>query len=281
MFVLLLGGIPQQVLAQQTIKNEDFEINLPEGWSYCCSDETGIMKHFFNKDSVSYTINIFPIPIYTLDAFKDYLPQGLKYVETEDKQIISMEDGSEIEYQEMQGDETNPNVSGNVYVTRRNERTIIIQEVNRNNSLTVEDKLLEKFRWPVVGSVSFSERVDRFCNVLNGLLEKFAPSEGICFRQSTKKQMLYIEQNLQNKEAEAKALVKGELEKKDKKISEMFDLSPLFLEMGYNGYSFHMSRYLMNGKRESKVVYKPKDYKHLLEKENNFASFTIRLVEDL
>ena len=219
-FVLLLGGITQQILAQQTISNEDFEINLPEGWNYRCSDETGVMKHFFSKDSVSYTLKIFPFSIYTSDAFRDNLPQGTKYVGTEDNQVISMEDGTEIKYLEVQGDDTNPNVSGNVYVANRNDRTIIIQEINRNDSLAIEGNLVEKFCWPVASSVSFSERVDRFCNVLNGMMAEFAPSEGISFRQSARKKMLYIEQRLQNTQDEAKVLAKGKLEKTDKNISE-------------------------------------------------------------
>ena len=279
-FVLVLGGMMQQVLAQQTISNEDFEINLPGGWNYRCSDETGMMKHYFNKDSVSYTVNIYPISIYTYDAFKDYLPQGTKYVEAEDYQIISLEDGTEMEYLKVQGDGTNPKVSGNVYVAKRNDQTIIIQEVHRNDSLAIEDCLVEKFRWPAVSAVSFSERVDRFCNILNGALEKFASSEGICFRHSAEKKTFYIEQRLQNRQGEAKVLAKEKLEKKDENISEMFNLFPLFLEMGYNDYSFQLTRYLMNGKKESKVVYKPKDYKHLITRKNSMTSFTIRLVED-
>lgn len=280
MFVLLIGTLTQ-AMAQQTISNEDFEINLPEGWSYDCSDKTGARTHFFKKDSLSYTVVVFPVSIFKGDAFREYLPLGTKYVEAEEELVVLMGDGEEVEYKKIKGDDTNPNVSGCVYVTDRNDKTIIIQEINRTDSLAAEDNLLGQFRWPEIVYVPFHVRVDRFCEVLNGAMKEFAFTKGFSFRHSAKKKKLFIEQHLQNPKDEAEALAKGKLKKKDTVTSELFfNTLPFFLRMGVEDYSFQLSRFLMNGKLESKVVYKPKDYKHLFEREKQYASFTMRLVED-
>lgn len=263
-FVLMFGVVTQQIMAQQVVSTEDFEINLPEGWTYLCNDNEGIIKHVFNKDSLSYTINIFPIPIYTHTAFIDYRPSGTDYIEPDKEQTIGLKDGTELKYKKLQGNILNPNASGCVYVTNRNDKTIIIQEINKGHLQDAKENILHKLHWSVIVSLPFSERVDRFCNVLNGIMKKVAPSLGICLKQSVKDKIFYKEQWLQNSKDEAKALAEGKLQKKDKGILEYFNFSPLVLEMGNEGYSFQESRYLMNGKLESSIVYKPEDYKHLL-----------------
>lgn len=264
MFVSLLFGITQQVMAQQTICNEDFEINLPEGWTYLCNDNEGIIKHIFNKDSLSYTINIFPIPIYTHTAFIDYLPSGTDYIEPDKEQTIGLKDGTELKHKKLQGNILNPNASGCVYVTNRNDKTIIIQEINKGHSQDAKENILDKLHWSVIVSLPFSERVDRFCKALNGVMGKYAPSLGMNLRQSANDKMLYKEQWLKSSKDEAKALAEGKLQKEENTIRSYFEFSPLFLEMGKKGYSFQESRYLMNGELESSIVYKPGDYKHLL-----------------
>ena len=265
MFVLLLFGVTQLIMAQQTISNEDFEINLPEGWSYHSEDLEGVIKHFFNKDSLSYAVVIFPVSMYSHKAFMEYRPSGTKYIEQEGEQIVLMEDGIDMRCRKVEGSAFNPGIMGCVYVTDRNDRTIIIHEINKDNLPIVKDNLLEKFRWSTIAPLSFSERVDRFCNVLNGIMGKYAPSLGMNLRQSAKDKRFYKEQWLKSSKDEAKALAEGKLQKEDENILSYFEFSPLFLEMGEKGYSFHESRYLMNGKLESKVVYRPKDYKHLLK----------------
>ena len=265
MFVLLLFGVTQLIMAQQTISNEDFEISLPEGWSYHSEDLEGVMKHFFNKDSLSYTVVLFPVPMYTHKAFMEYRPSGTKYIDLEGEQIVSMEDGTEMRCRKVEGNAFNPGITGCVYVTDRNDKTIIIHEINRDNLPIVKDNLLEKFRWSTIAPLSLSERVDRFCNVLNGIMGKYAPLLGMNLRQSAKDKRFYKEQWLKSFKDEAKALAEGKLQKEDENILSYFEFSPLFLEMGEKGYSFQESRYLMNGKLESKVVYRPKDYKHLLK----------------
>ena len=210
------------------------------------------------------------------------MPLGTTYVDSDEELNFLLEDGIAVECKKVQGDDTNPKVSGYVYVTNRNDKTIVIQEINRNDSLYPEGCLLEQIRWAEIPSLSFSERVDRFCNVLNRVMKEFdIVDEGVCFKQSTKGEKLIIEYHMQTPEDEAKMLAKGKLKKKDGLISELlFDAFPIFLEMGNEGYTFQLSRYLMNGKLESKIVYKPKDYKHLLEREKQNASFTMRLIDD-
>ncbi len=263
--LLLLGGVTQQVVAQQTVSAEDFEINLSEGWNYHCRESDGVMEHFFHKDSLSYTVVIFPVPMYTHKAFMEYRPWGTDYVESEGEQIVWLKDSTEMRCRKVQGKVIEPYIAGCVYVTDRNDKTIIIQEINKNCSRVVKDNLLDDFRWTEIASLSFPERVDRFCNVLNGYMDKYAPSLGMNLRQSVKDKIFYKEQWLRNSKDEAKALSEGKLQKEDETILSYFEFSPLFLEMGKMGYSFQESRYLMNGKLESKVVYKPKDYKHLLK----------------
>ena len=265
-FVSLLMGVTQQVMAQQTICNEDFEINLPEGWSYHYSDDEGIMTHFFDKDSLSYRVVVFPVLMYTHKAFMEYRPSGTKYIEQEREQIISMKDGTEMKYKKVQGNAFSSDISGCVYIADRNDKTIIIQEINKDSLRGVKDSLLGKFCWAEITLLSLPERVDRFCNVLNGIMKKVAPSLGICLKQSVKDKIFYKEQWLQSSKDEAKALAEGKLQKEDNGISEYFNFSPLLLEMGNEGYCFQESRYLMNGKLESKVVYTPKDYRHLLNR---------------
>lgn len=261
---VLLGIVTQQVVAQQVVSTEDFEINLSEGWSYHCREIEGVVKHFFDRNSLSYTVVIFPVPMYTHKAFMEYCPWGTDYVESEGEQIVGLEDSTEIRYRKVQGNVLEPNVSGCVYVTDRNDKTIIIQEIYKDASQAVKDSLLDKFRWAKIASLSFSERVDRFCRALNGVMGKYAPSLGMNLRQSANDKMLYKEQWLKSSKDEAKALAEGKLQKEENTIRSYFEFSPLFLEMGKKGYSFQESRYLMNGELESSIVYKPGDYKHLL-----------------
>ena len=280
--MLLFWGTILPITAQQIVTNEDFEIRLPEGWKYSCKGEKGVLQHSFQKDSVSYIVNVFAVSVYTDQVYEDYLPLGTMYVDSDEELGFLLEDGIAVECKQVQGDDANPKVSGYVYVTNRNDKTIVIQEVNRNNSLYAKGDLLEQIRWAEIPSLSLSERVDKFCNVLNELVKEFDFIDaGICFKQSAKRKKLIIEYHIQNPEDETKRLAKGKLKKKDVLVSELlFGTLPIFLEMGYEGYTFQLSRYLMNGKLESKVVYKPKDYKHLLERKKQYASFTLRLVDD-
>lgn len=282
MLVLLFGLVSQQGVAQQIVTNEDFEINLAEGWKYSCKGEKGVLQHSFQKDSVSYIVNVFAVSVYTERVYEDYLPLGTTYVDSDEEQVFLLEDGVAVECKQVEGDNANPKVSGYVYVTNRNDKTIVIQEVNRNDSLHAKGYLLEQIRWAEIPSLSLSERVNNFCNVLNGLVKEFDFIDaGICFKQSTKGKKLIIEYHIQTPEDETKMLAKGKLKKKDVPISELlFDALPIFLEMGNEGYTFQLSRYLMNGKLDSKIVYKLKDYKHLLERKKQYASFTMRLVDD-
>lgn len=282
MLASLFWGMILPIMAQQIVIDDEFEIELPEGWIYYCAEEPGIIKHSFKKDSLSYMVNVLAMSVYTNKAFEEYLPLGTKYVEVEEVQILEMEDGGDVEFKKVQGDDSNPNTSGGVYVINRNDKAIVIQEINRNDSLAVNDNLLELFRWsPKIVSLPFWIRVEWFCDTMNSLIKELTSVDGLHFEQAAKGKKMIIEYHLKKPEDEAKVLAEGKLKKKDEVISELlFESFPFLEEMGNEGYSFQFARYLMNGKLESKVIYKPKDYKHLIEERNQYVSFTIRLIDD-
>lgn len=263
LFVLLLGWTTQQIMAQQIISTNDFEINLPEGWECKYTEELGKTVHRFEKKSKVYAINVFAIPLYPDVAFELFLPRGTKYMKMVDVQISQMVNGTEFKCKWLQNDKSDSNIIGCVYTAVRDDKTIVIQEINRSDSLSVGENLLELFQWPEVTSLSLTDRVERFCQTMNDLLEKSNSMSGLIFKHSDENKKFIIEYHLQDQEEEAKEQNKM---KKDEKLQELFfGFIPLFLEMGKEEYNFQMSKYLMGGEKESEIVYQPKDYRHLLE----------------
>lgn len=268
LFALLLIGVTQQIMAQQLISTNDFEINLPEGWECKYTEELGKTVHRFEKRSKVYTINVFAIPLYPDTAFEHFLPQGTKYMNMVNVQIGQMVNGTEFKCRWLQNEKSDSNIIGCVYTAVRDDKTIVIQEMNRSDSLSVSENLLELFQWPEITFLSLAERVDRFCQTMNDLLEKSSSMSGLIFKHSAENKKFIIEYHLQNQEDETKKRTKEQdKEKKDENIQGLFFLfTPLFLEMGKEEYSFQLSKYLMNGEKRSEIIYQPEDYRHLLEK---------------
>lgn len=268
LFVLLLGWTTQQIMAQQIISTNDFEINLPEGWECNYTEEPGKIEYRFEKKSKVYAINVFAIPLYPDVAFELFLPQGTKYMKMVDVQIGQMVNGTEFKCKWLQNDKSDSDIIGCVYTTVRDDKTIVIQEMNRSDSLSVGENLLELFQWPEVTSLSLTDRVKRFCQTMNDLQEKSSSMSGLIFKHSAENKKFIIEYHLQNQEEEAKERTKEQTkEKKNENIQKLFfEFTPLFLEMGKEGYSFQMSKYLMNGEKISETIYQQEDYRHLLEK---------------
>lgn len=262
LFALLLIGVTQQIMAQQLISTNDFEINLPEGWECKYTEELGNTEHRFEKDSTVYTINVFAIPLYPDDAFEIFLPEGTKYMKMVDVQIGQIVNGTEFKCKWLQNDKSDSNIIGCVYTAVRNDKTIVIQEMNRSDSLSASENLLNLFQWPEVIPLPLTERVERFCQTMNGLLEESSRKSELVFKHSAENKKFIIEYHLQNPEDE----IKGNKKSKDERIQELFyGFVPLFLEMGKDEYSFQLTEYLMNGEKEKEIIYQPEDYRHLLE----------------
>ena len=259
----LFWGMILPIMAQQIVINDDFEINLPEGWECKYTEELGKTVHRFEKGSKVYTINVFAIPLYPDTAFEVFLPQGTKYMNMVNVQIGQMVNGTEFKCRWLQNDKSDSNIMGCLYTAVKDDKTIVIQEMNQGDSLSVSENLLELFQWPEVSPLPLTERVDRFCQTMNDLLEKSNSKFGLIFKHSAENKKFIIEYHLQNLEDEAKESAK---KKKDEKIQELFfGFTPLFREMGKEEYSFSFIKYLMNGEKESEIIYKPEDYRHLLE----------------